>query len=129
MKVLLSLASAFREEERNGFGLCLHSEQGHICVNVGGQYSPCKHSVTEFIVDEKVRGQGHGNTLVQEVIRRYHSDIGAQVSSVASLVVFYKNGFRYAMDQKMSQADCLKEFKDSGGSLYMVFKPAKSFED
>lgn len=129
MKIMLSLATTFTEEERTGFGTCLHSANGHICVNTGGKYSPCKHSVTEFIVDEKVRGQGFGHVLVQEVIKRYHSDIGGQVSSAASLAVFYKNGFRYAMNQKASLADCLKEFKDSGGSLYMVFKPARSFED
>lgn len=129
MKVMISLATTFTDEERNGFGTCINSANGHVCVNVGGAYSPCKHSVTEFIVEEKVRGQGFGHELVKEVIRRYHSDIGAQVSSAASLAVFYKNGFRYAMDQKMSMADCMKEFKDSGGSLYLVFKPAKSFED
>lgn len=129
MKVFISLASAFTEKEREGFGTCIFSEHGNICVLSGNRWSPCQHSVTEFLVDETKRGQGFGHALVKEVIHRYHSDIGGQVSSAASLAVFYKNGFRYALGHKMSLAETMQEFKDNGGSLLMVYKPAKSFED
>jgi GNAT superfamily N-acetyltransferase len=129
MKIQLALAAAFVEKERAGFGTEISNLHGHICVLTGGKYSPCKHSVTEFVVDEDKRGKGHGVELVKEVIKRYHSDIGAQVSSPASVVAFYKCGFRPAMKQQCTQPEALKLFKEEWGSILMVYKPAQSFED
>jgi len=129
MEIQLAIASAFTEKERAGFGTEITSAHGHICVLTGGQYSPCKHSVTEFVVDETKRGKGYGVELVKEIIRRYHSDIGGQVSSPASLVSFYKCGFRPAMKQKVTLPEALALFKDEWGSLLMVYKPAQNFEE
>lgn len=86
--------STFTEKEVPGFGLKISSPFGHISVLTGGKFSPAKHSVTEFIIDEKYRGQGRGDELVREVVRRYRKDIGAQCSSAASVALFYKHGFR-----------------------------------
>lgn len=111
------------------FGTEYRTEHGFICVKTGGKFSPCKHSVTEFRIDEEKRGQGYGNYLVKGIVRKYKEDIGAQVSSEASLYVFYKNGFRPALNQEATMPETLKLFKAEWGSLYMVYKPAKSFTD
>jgi hypothetical protein len=75
-------------------GLCITSAYGHICVLTDGPFSPAKHSITDFVVNEGERSKGHGDALVKEALRRFPTDIGGQASSVASVMVLYKNGFR-----------------------------------
>lgn len=128
MEVMIALGASIKVSERDEFfGKEFRSEFGRICVKTGGKFSPCKHSVTEYVVDEEHRGQGHGEFLLKGIIRMYKSDIGAQVSSEASLHLFYKNGFRPVLNLNASAAEAKKLFKDEWGSLYMVYKPAKDF--
>jgi len=128
MEMQLALAASIKITDRGEhFGTEFRSEFGYICVRTGGEFSPCKHSVTDYVIDEQHRGQGHGDFLLKGIVRKYKSDIGAQVSSVASLHVFYKNGFRPALNLKASLEETKKLFKDEWGSLLMVYKPAKDF--
>lgn len=128
MKIELATAASIKVSERDEhFGTEYRSEHGYICVKTGGKFSPCKHSVTDFVIDEDKRGQGYGNFLVKGIVRKYREDIGAQVSSVASVYTFYKNGFRPAMKQDATIQETLALFKEEWGSLLMVYKPAKTF--
>lgn len=129
MEILLAVAASHTIRERDEhFGTEIKNEHGLICVKTDGKFSPCKHSITEFVINENARGQGHGNALLQGVVRKYKSDIGGQVSSIASLHVFYKNGFRPAMKLDATLQETNQLFKDEWGSLLMVYKPAKSFD-
>lgn len=126
MKLQIALAATITVSERDEhFGTEYRSEHGLICVKTGGQFSPCRHSVTEFVIDEHSRGKGYGDFLLKGIVRKYKSDIGGQVSSVASMHVFYKNGFRPALKPDATKEEALKLFKEEWGSLYMVYKPAK----
>lgn len=129
MKVFISLASSFREKHIEGFGTQISSEHGHISVLSGNRFSPTAHSITDFVVDETKRGQGYGHELVREVIRRYKEDIGGQVSSVASVHTFYKNGFRPYIKPDATLPETLKLFKDEWGSLLMVYKAANPYTE
>jgi GNAT superfamily N-acetyltransferase len=130
MKVEMAVAASIKITERDEhFGTEYRSAHGYICVKTGGKYSPCKHSVTDFVIDEDKRGQGYGNQLLRGIVSKYKSDIGGQVSSVASLHTFYKNGFRPALKLDATMQETLKLFKEEWGSLLMVYKPAKSFEE
>lgn len=127
MKLEIALASAFTVRHDKHFGDIIENEYGHISVLTGGKFSPTKHSITDFVVNEDVRGAGHGTELLREVIRRYKTDIGGQVSSVASLVVMYKLGFRPAIEINATLEEAKQLFKQEWGSLLLVYKPAKEF--
>lgn len=128
MEIQIALGASVKITERDQyFGTEYRSEHGFICVKTGGQFSPCKHSITEFVIDEDKRGQGHGDFLLKGIVRKYRTDIGGQVSSIASLHVFYKNGFRPALNLNATLDETKKLFKEEWGSLLMVYKPAKDF--
>jgi hypothetical protein len=128
MEIQIALGASVKITERDQyFGTEYRSEHGFICVKTGGQFSPCKHSITEFVIDEDKRGQGHGDYLLKGIVRKYRTDIGGQVSSIASLHVFYKNGFRPALNLNATLEETKKLFKEEWGSLLMVYKPAKDF--
>jgi GNAT superfamily N-acetyltransferase len=129
MKVLIALASGFTEKHKEGFGTEISNGHGVISVLTGNKYSPTSHSITNFVVDETKRGQGYGKQLVQEVIRRYKEDIGGQVSSIASLHVFYKCGFRPYIKMDASLSETEKLFKDEWGSLLLVYKPKTPYSE
>lgn len=128
MEMMIALGASIKISDRGEhFGKEFRSEHGYICVKTGGQFSPCKHSITDYVVNEESRGQGHGDFLLKGIVRTYKSDIGGQVSSIASLHVFYKNGFRPALKLDATLEETKKLFKDEWGSLLMVYKPAKDF--
>jgi len=129
MNITLSLSTGFTTHQQSGFGTVIVDDQnrGRISVLTDGPYSPTKHSVTDFFVDEKFRRQGVGAALVREVIRRYHADIGAQVSSAESTKVFYAAGFRPYVDPNASLAEALAMFKKDE-SLNMRYKSAKKYD-
>ncbi len=127
MKLEIALASNFKTRHDNTLGHIIESDHGHVAVLTGGQFSPTKHSITEFIVSEEHRGSGHGTALIREVIQRYKADIGAQVSSMPSLVVMYKLGFRPALKMTASLEETKSLFKEEWGSLLLVYKPARDF--
>lgn len=120
MKIRISLSSNFIEKERTGFGTCFYSKHGHICVLTGGQYSPAKHSITEFVVEERFRSQGFGKELVEEIIRRYKHDIGGQASSKASVKVLYDSGFRMHGDKTKTLQDAYNSLEEYS-SVYMRY--------
>lgn len=102
-------------------GIQIKIEGGRIDVQFETKFSPRKHSVIDFVVDEDKRGRGLGDTLLKEALKRYE-DLGGQVSSVPSLKLFYKNGFRNPDMSSSSLEEHLKEFRANGGSIYMAHK-------
>lgn len=81
--------------------------------------SPRKQSVIGFVVDEDKRGQGIGDKLLKQAKQKY-PDLGGQVSSKASLKVFYNNGFRSPDMPEASFAETLQHWQNEGGSLFMA---------
>lgn len=69
-----------------------YNEFGHISVMENARYSPVQNSVSEFIVKDEYRNLGVGKHLVSHIKEKY-GEIGAQISSKASLKVFAENGF------------------------------------
>ncbi len=103
-------------------GEVLQEPGGYIDVMHETKYSPRKQGVIDFVVEEAKRGQGIGDRLLKRALEKY-PDLGGQVSSPASLKVFYNNGFRNPdMPSTASFEDTLKMFKEDGGSLYMAHK-------
>lgn len=76
-------------------GTKYQTKGGHIDVKHSDmKYAPRKQSIVDFVVDESKRGQGIGSRLLKHAMSK-HDDIGAQVSSPASVKVFYNHGFRH----------------------------------
>lgn len=95
MKIAVSM-DKFQTSTRQGFGLEIRSEHGVICVLSNSPYSPAKHSITEFVVNEDSRSKGYGKELLKEAIRRFGDDLGGQASSDKSVTMMYALGFRMA---------------------------------
>ena len=64
-----------------------------IDIDTKTQYSPRPQSVISFFVPEEMRGQGIGTQLLKQAAAKYPM-LGGQVSSIASLKVFWNLGFR-----------------------------------
>lgn len=94
---------------------------GYIDIRKKTDASPRSQSVIGFQVPEEKRGQGIGDALVKKAKER-HNDLGAQVSSLASLKVFHNNGFRHPNLPNGSFEDHKKEFDNNWGSLFMAHK-------
>lgn len=92
---------------------------GQIDIMHKTKYSPRTQSVINFVVDAEMRGQGLGDRLLKMAMAKY-KDLGGQVSSLPSLKVFYKNGFRYPENPNMTFEELVKEWRANGGSLYMA---------
>jgi GNAT superfamily N-acetyltransferase len=92
---------------------------GKIQIWPNAPHAPRSASVIEFVVDEDKRNQGIGDKLVKMAMHKY-PDLGAQVSSVASLKVFYNNGFRNPKIQDASFEEHIEAFKENGGSLFLA---------
>ena len=71
----------------------ISNDFGSISIMENAKYSPADNSVFEFLVEEKYRGLGVGTELLKEAMTQY-PNIGAQVSSMASLKVFLECGFQ-----------------------------------
>ncbi len=76
----------------------ISNDFGSISIMEDAKYSPADSSVFEFVVDEEYRGLGVGTELLKEAMSQY-PNLGAQVSSVASLKVFLECGYE-PMDLK-----------------------------
>lgn len=92
---------------------------GRIDIQHKTKYSPRSQSVIDFVVDEEMRGKGIGDQLLKTAMAKY-KDLGGQVSSLASLKVFYNNGFRNPDNPNMTFEELVKEFQLNGGSLFMA---------
>lgn len=113
------VSSYFTENFSEGLGKVISSPHGEIAVLSNSPYSPRTHSVTKFVVDESKRNKGYGKELIDEVLKQYPTDIGAQVSSPASAKAFYKKGFRLASDPNASIDDIFKNIEEYS-SAYMI---------
>ena len=92
---------------------------GKLVVWPNAPHAPRSASVIEFIVPEESRNQGIGNKLVALANKQF-PDLGAQVSSLASLKVFYNNGFRNPKLGNSSFEELLDAFKENWGSLFVA---------
>lgn len=70
----------------------ISNEFGSISIMEDAKYSPADNSVFEFLVDEQYRSLGVGTELLKEAMKQY-DNLGAQISSLASLKVFLECGF------------------------------------
>jgi GNAT superfamily N-acetyltransferase len=70
----------------------ISNEFGSISIMENAKFSPADNSVFEFLVNEEYRGLGIGTELLKEAMNQYQN-LGAQVSSKASLKVFLECGF------------------------------------
>lgn len=100
-------------------GTSLKVDGGEIDIQAVTQYSPRSQSVINFFVDETKRNQGIGDWLVKQAKQKF-KDLGAQVSSIPSLKVFFNNGFRNPQLANKSFEDHVKEFQENGGSLFLA---------
>ena len=96
-----------------------HESGGYIDINPKTQFSPRKQSVIGFVVPEEHRGKGIGDSLLKKA-KEKHKDLGAQVSSLASLKVFHNNGFRHPDLPNGSFEDHKKKFEDNWRSLFVA---------
>lgn len=109
----------FKQSSKEGYGNVISSPHGEISILSNNPHSPRTHSVTSFYVDESKRNKGYGKELIDEALKKYPSDIGAQVSSPASANAFYKRGFKLAENPNATLDDIIKSIEDYS-SAYMV---------
>lgn len=102
-----------------GQGDVIEYKGGEIDIHTAPSHAPRSQSVINFNVPEESRNLGIGDTLVKMALKKYH-DLGAQVSSLSSLKVFYNNGFRNPDIPGASFEEHASVFQDQGGSLFMA---------
>ena len=104
------------EVESNTFSL----QGGKLVVWKNSPFAQGAHSIFSFSVDESRRGQGIGSKLIDAVIKNYHGEeISGQVSSLASLKVFFNKGFVPTGGQVSNFDQLAKMFDENYGSLNM----------
>ncbi len=115
--------SEFINEEHKSIvpkiGITFELDGGWIDLHLKPQFSLRSQSVVEFFVPENSRGRGIGTKLLQMAMEKYH-DIGAQVSTMTSLKIFYDAGFRNPELVDSTFNDHVSEFKENGGSLFVA---------
>lgn len=80
------------------------NEFGSISVMENAKYSPADNSVSEFLVKDEYRGLGVGTELLKMAMDTY-SNLGAQVSSKASLKVFLECGHKpFELESKLKSS-------------------------
>ena len=100
-------------------GDVIEHEGGRIDVHTKPQFAPRKQSVVDFVVPEEKRGKGIGKALLNKAMEK-HKDLGAQVSSLASLKVFHNAGFRHPDHPTGSFKDHEAAFHENWGSLFVA---------
>ena len=99
----------------------ISTPSGNIQILENSPWADNRNSVVEFVVNENKRGQGIGKNLVNELLRHYSGKkISAQVSSMASLSIFYKVGFRPFSNISATYEETVNMFKENWGSLMLV---------
>jgi hypothetical protein len=73
----------------------------------------------EYTFVNSKRNQGIGDWLVKQAKLKF-KDLGAQVSSIPSMKVFFNNGFRNPNMANQSFEDHVKEFQNNGSSLFLA---------
>jgi GNAT superfamily N-acetyltransferase len=100
-------------------GTSLRVNGGYIDIQPVTKWSPRSQSVIDFFVDEAKRNQGIGDWLVKQAKLKF-KDLGAQVSSIPSMKVFFNNGFRNPNMANQPFEDHVKEFQNNGSSLFLA---------
>ena len=93
MKSFIEFLNEGQQSIAGAHGDLITHEGGRIDIHMDSPYAPRKQSVVDFVVPEDKRGQGIGKHLLNKALEK-HKDLGAQVSSMASLKVFHNAGFR-----------------------------------
>lgn len=106
-------------QERHSNNVEFELGGGKLVVWPNAPHAPRSASVIEFIVPEASRNQGIGNKLVAMANKQF-PDLGAQVSSLASLKAFYNNGFRNPKLGDSSFEELVEAFKENWGSLFVA---------
>ena len=97
---------------------------GKIVIWENSPWAQDAHSIQEFKVDEAKQGQGIGSQLVDAAIKEYSGEeISAQVSSLASLKVFYNKGFRSWKAPDATFEEEVGLFNNELGSLNVRLTP------
>lgn len=96
-----------------------HPSGGYIDIHTKPKFAPRKQSVIDFVVPERERNKGIGDSLVKQAMSK-HTDLGAQVSSPESLKVFHNNGFRNPEIPDGNYDEHKTKFIEHGGSLFMA---------
>jgi GNAT superfamily N-acetyltransferase len=105
-------------------GIKYQTPEGYIDIkHTGTEHAPRKQSVVDFVIDEKHRGKGIGKKLLRHAMNK-HDDLGAQVSSPASLKVFYSHGFRHPEMPKGTFEEHEKRLKEDT-SVFVAHKDLK----
>lgn len=100
---------------------------GHIQIWPNAPHAPRSASVIEFVVDADKRGGGIGDQLVKLAKQKY-PELGAQCSSLASLKVFFNNGFRNPKIADSAFDEHVNAFNENGGSLFMASTDANGVQ-
>jgi GNAT superfamily N-acetyltransferase len=105
-------------------GDLIRHEGGRIDIHIAPKHAPRKQSVVDFQVPEEKRGQGIGKQLLAKAMEK-HKDLGAQVSSLASLKVFHNAGFRSPRVPEGDFNAHKDAFKENWGSLFVAKNDAE----
>jgi hypothetical protein len=118
----MRLRELFENQARKSMadnGVVFELNGGYIDIWPNPPHAPRDASVLDFNVPEESRNQGIGNKLVAMANKQF-PDLGAQVSSMASLKAFYNNGFRNPKLGDSSFEELTKEWHANGGSLFVA---------
>lgn len=105
--------------ERHSANVEFELDGGILVVWPNAPHAPRSASVIEFIIPEASRNQGIGTKLVAMANKQF-PDLGAQVSSLASLKAFYNNGFHNPKLGDSSFEELAKAWQANGGSLFVA---------
>lgn len=99
-------------------------EGAQMTVMENAQFAPRRHSVTDFVVPDELRGQGLGTALLDEVLTRYDpADLSAAISSPSATSMFYKRGFR-PLSEPEAELDRALEMMRENSSITMAVPPS-----
>lgn len=98
--------------------------EAKLVVNTKSTQSPRPQSIIDFVVPEDQRNKGIGTKLLKQAVKKY-PDIGGQVSSLASLKVFWNSGFRNPEIPEGSFKDHVDMYHEWGDSLFMTTPSSK----
>lgn len=102
-----------RRGDYTRFSLDNSDGPAYVEISENNKWAQGAHSVFNFFVSERRRREGLGSRLIRAVISYYGSDeISAQVSSLGSLNLFWKLGFRPPGNSSASKEGAIHEFKE-----------------
>lgn len=92
-------------------------------------WSPRPMSITDFVVDENMRGKGVGKKMLDDVLANYDlNQVSAAASSAPSAALFYKKGLRPASNPNATLEETLRQMKEDS-SVTMVMPALRNEAD